>query len=192
MDEISTGNKIKYFAQHSFKRICKSWNGPYAKVILNNNIEDSEMHCKNLNSIFKSKEPFNDKHRVLVLYEGEKNFCVVSTVQSYTDIDKITDNILKNYNMYSRKKVDDHAHMIDKIYLLTNNNEEIEVVDIIDMFIQYSEPIKMYDIVHVYDKKCQDINLIKIIYYKDMECCEKIFDFQKLKNENIDVINGLL
>lgn len=192
MDEITMGDKLKFLVKHTFGRVRKAWNGSYTKAILDDKLEESKMHCKTLNSILLSQDSFGKTHRVLISYEGEKNFCTVLSAESYVEIDETVKHILQNYDTYPRKQFGDFSNMIDKIHLITHCGKEIEIFDTMNLFIQYTEPIIIRDVVYLHEKTLTDIKSMKIVYYKDMELLEATFDFHKIKNEHIDTINKLL
>lgn len=192
MDEISIGSKINCLTGYVCKKIINMWTGAYTKVILDDKIEESDKRCKEINSSFTSKDMFDTKHRVLVLYQKEKNFSTVLIAESYTQINEIVNDMLKNYNSYKRIQLDDSNVMIQRLVLLTKDNEEIDVTDMINMFIKYTEPITICDLSHLCGKKSESIKHMKFEYYKEMEPFEKIFDFQQIKDKDIEFINLML
>ena len=139
-----------------------------------------------------ANEHFLIKQRVVVSFEGNINFNTVVTADSYLEIYRNVQHIAENHDMYQRKVFGNLTFVIDKICLVTNDEEEIDVLDTLNTFILYTEPIKLSDIPLLYEKKCSDIKEIKITYFHEMDYKFVDIDFQSNKDEDIDFLNTLL
>jgi hypothetical protein len=139
-----------------------------------------------------NNENFLIKQSVVVMFEGNINFNTVVLADSYHDIYRIMKHIMDNHHMYERKTFGNLNHIIDKICLVTNDGEEIDVLDTLNTFILYTEPIKLSNIPLLHDIKHEDIKDIKITYFNKMDYKLIEIDFQLNKDQNIDFLNTLI
>lgn len=185
MSNINNTNKIAYYFMFKYDSIIKLL--PYKKVIIINNNISSNITLK-MNIIYLLTNFFNvtfpDKNRVIVSFSGNRNFNTILLINSYLEINDIINNIALDINTYSRKKFDNINNFIDKIYIITNNNEEIDITNIFDLFIEYKEKLLLSDIALFYDKI--DIKNIKITYYNNMEYQEILIDYELYKNNTFE------
>jgi hypothetical protein len=189
MGDVSFLDKIKFLVKFGIKRVTSTLKGPYTKVILGDNIEKSKEHCDILNSSYIDVyEPFDNKNKVIIWYQGEKNFCTLLKTESYTSIDKSIKDILTNYSNFPKKSFDKDNVMIDKVFFVTIDDQEIEFFELMTLFIEYDDIITIGDIVYLFDKDHSHINFIKISYYEDFELKMKEIDFHEIKNDNIESI----
>jgi hypothetical protein len=191
MSNISTLDKISSAIKYAYNHI--TYKGPYIKVIFDNKIEDYKKNSEIMNSIHNNdkiqNDAFSTEQRVLVSYLGTKNFNTVVMASSYTEINKKIIHIIENAQSYPKKKFGDFTKFIDKIYLLTNYNTEIDVTNTLNIIIQHKEEIKISDLPLLHKEKSKNIKSIKILHYNDMVLKEIVLDFNNNMNKSVDSLN---
>ena len=168
-----------------FSRIRKNISFYFKKMLF------CAMNCVCLNESM-TNEQFLIKQRVVILFEGNVNFNTVILADSYRGIHQIVKQISENPRAYERKIFGNLMYVIDKIFMVTNDDEEIDVLDTLNTFIVYTEPIKLSDVPLLYDKKCEDIKEIKITYFHEMDYKFVDIDFESNQDKDIDFLNTLL
>lgn len=207
--EFSLYDKIKYYARYLHDTYYLKM-FPYKNVIIyNNNIETTCINfCNNyyndetrrLNYIswgYNYSLDFPEKRKIVIDYSGDKKFNTAFFAKSHTEINNITNKILKNNSSFHKKIQTKFPNFIENIYFIKHNsniedNNDLEVTEFINNTIGYeNNSITFNDIALLTKENPNNIKTIKVVYVKMIKKFTKEFYFSEYRDKDIGILNEI-